>query len=248
MEILGIDIGGSAVKGAPVDVEKGRLVTERYRVKMPKHSTPDAVAACVGEVVKQFHWKGPIGCTFPAVVKHGVMLSAANVDKSWIGFHGEKLFRKVTQCPVHIINDGDAAGIAEMEFGAGKGRKGEVIMLTFGTGIGSAIFIDGILVPNVELGHLEVRGKDAEKRAAARIRSERKLTWKQWAGPVNEFLARLDLLFSPDLLIIGGGVSRRYDDFLQYLESNAKIVPARLFNDAGIVGAAVSARILVKSH
>ena len=248
MEVLGIDIGGSAVKGAPVDIEKGELVTERFRIEMPQPSIPDAVADCVVEVVGHFTWKGPVGCTFPSVVKNGVMLSAANVDKSWVGYNGQKLFRKKTRCPVYVINDADAAGIAEMEFGAGRGRKGVVFILTFGTGIGSAIFINGILVPNAELGHLEVRGKDAEKRAAARIRAEKGLTWKQWADLVNEYLSRIDLLFSPDLIIIGGGVSKHYDKFLPFLKSEAKIVPARLFNDAGIVGAALAARSMEESR
>lgn len=245
MEILGIDIGGSAVKGAPVDLDEGKLVAERLRVEMPRRSTPDAVADCVVEIVKHFDWQGPIGCTFPAVIKNGVMMSAANVDKSWVDFNGQKLFKKRTHCPVLVINDADAAGIAEMEFGAGRGHKDVVFMLTFGTGIGSAIFVQGILLPNAELGHLEIRGKDGEKRAAARVRTEKGLTWKQWAFVVNEYLARIDLLFSPDLIIIGGGVSKRYDKFLPYLRSKAKIVPARLFNDAGIVGAALAARVLV---
>jgi polyphosphate glucokinase len=242
MDILGIDIGGSAVKGAPVDVELGKLVVDRVRVKMPVSSVPEAVADCVVEITQHFKWKGPIGCTFPAVIKNGVMLSAANVDKAWVGFNGQKLFRTKTRCPVYVINDADAAGIAEMEFGAGKGQKGVVFILTFGTGIGSAIFVNGTLVPNAELGHLEMRGRDAEKRAAARVRTEQGLTWKQWAGLVNEYLARIDLLFSPDLIIIGGGISKRYDKFLHYLKSEAEIVPARLFNDAGIVGAALAAR------
>lgn len=245
MEIMGIDIGGSAVKGAPVNVEKGKLVTERIRVEMPRPSKPEAVADCVVKIVKHFEWKGPIGCTFPSVIKAGVMLSAANVDKSWVNYDGQRLFRRRTHCPVHVINDADAAGIAEMEFGAGRGRKGVVFVLTFGTGIGSAIFIDGKLVPNAELGHLEVRGKDAEKRAAARVRTERGLTWREWSVFVNEYLARIDLLFTPDLIIIGGGVSRRYDKFLHFLKSQAKIVPARFFNDAGIIGAALAARPLL---
>ncbi len=245
MEILGIDIGGSALKGAPVDVQQGELVTERIRIEMPKQSTPEAVGDCVAELVERFQWKGPIGCTFPAIVKHGLTLSAANVDQGWIGFKAQKLLEKKTHLPVLLINDADAAGLAEMEFGAGKGQGGVVIMLTFGTGIGSAIFTEGVLVPNTELGHLRLRGKDAEDRAAARVRSERNLTWKQWAERVNEYLARLDLLFSPDLLIIGGGVSKRHEKFLRYFQSNAKIVPAKLFNDAGIVGAALAAQAFV---
>jgi polyphosphate glucokinase len=242
MEILGVDIGGSAVKGAPVNIRLGKLVSDRLRVKMPKPSVPDAVADRVAEITEHFAWRGPVGCTFPSVVKKGVMLSAANVDKSWVGVDGEKLFSQKTGCPVHVLNDADAAGIAEMEFGAGKGHKGVVLVLTFGTGIGSAIFMDGALVPNMELGHLEVRGKDGEKRAAARVRTEKGLTWKEWASLVNEYLTRIDLLFSPDLIIIGGGVSRRHDKFLHYLKSQARIKPARLFNDAGIVGAALAAK------
>jgi polyphosphate glucokinase len=248
MEILGVDIGGSAVKGAPVDIGLGKLVAERLRVKMPKPSIPEAVAARVVEVAEYFSWKGLIGCTFPSVVKQGVMLSAANVDKSWIGVNGEKLLRKRTGCAVHVVNDADAAGIAEMEFGAGKRHRGVVIVLTFGTGIGSAIFVNGMLVPNAELGHLEVRGKDAEKRAAARVRTEKGLSWKEWSGLVNEYLARIDLLFSPDLIIIGGGVSKQHDKFLHFLKSKAKLVPARLFNDAGIVGAALAARPFAESN
>ncbi len=245
MEILGIDIGGSALKGAPVDLEQGTLTTERVRIEMPKQSTPEAVGDCVAELVGRFNWQGAIGCTFPSVVKKGITLSAANVDQGWIGFKAEKMLKKKTKCPVLLINDADAAGIAEMEFGAGKGQNGVVIMLTFGTGIGSAIFINGVLVPNTELGHLPLRGKDAEARAAARVRTAKDLTWKQWADRVNEYLAWLDKLFSPDLLIVGGGVSKRHDKFLRYFESQAKIVPAKLFNDAGIVGAALAAKTLL---
>lgn len=241
MEILGIDIGGSALKGAPVDIKQGQLTQERIRIKMPKSSTPEAVGDCVAKLAKQFDWHGPIGCTFPAIVKNGVTLSAANVDQAWLGFPAQKMLVQKTHCTVRLINDADAAGIAEMKFGAGKGAKGVVMMLTLGTGIGTAMFINGILLPNTELGHLEIRGKDAEKRAAARIRTEKKLTWEQWAERINEYLEKLDRLFSPDLLIIGGGISRRYEKYLPLLKSNAKIVPAKLFNDAGIVGAALAA-------
>jgi polyphosphate glucokinase len=246
MEILGIDIGGSGIKGAPVDVIKGKLVTKRFRIPTPQPSKPDPVTDVVAQIVKHFEWKGPVGCTFPAVIKEGVAYSAANVDKSWIGTNGQKLLQEKTGCPILLLNDADAAGIAEMEFGAGRGYKGMVIMLTFGTGIGSAIFVNGQLVPNTEFGHIEVRGKDAEDRAADRIRQEKNLNWEKWAARVDEFLGRMELLFSPDLFIIGGGVSKKHDKFLHLLHTQAKIVPAQMLNEAGIIGAARAARSLVK--
>lgn len=241
---LGIDIGGSGIKGAPVDLEKGELALERRRIPTPQPAKPKAVAEVVGKVVRYFEWKDPIGVTFPAVIKNGRTLTAANVDRSWIGTDGEKLFADLSGCPVVLLNDADAAGLAEMTFGAGKGRKGVVILLTLGTGIGSAIFTDGVLLPNTEFGHMEIRGKDAEHRASARIRKEKKLGWKSWAKNINEFLARMDILFSPDLYIIGGGVSRRHDRFFPFLEAKAEIVPAQLRNHAGIIGAALAAKTL----
>lgn len=246
MEILGIDIGGSGIKGAPVGVEKGVLLAERLRLDTPQPSVPEAVGDAVAEIVRHFGWQGPIGCTFPAVIKQGVAYSAANVDNSWIGFNGQKLFEQKSGCRVLLLNDADAAGIAEMEFGAGKGQAGVVIMLTFGTGIGSAIFVDGRLVPNTEFGHMEVRGKDAEDRAADRIRTEKDLSWEKWAARVNEFLGRMELLFSPDLFIIGGGVSKKHEKFLPLLQTRAKIVPAQMLNEAGIIGAAIAAKILAR--
>ena len=248
MHILGIDIGGSGIKGSPVDTETGELLTERYRIPTPQPSIPDDVGDVVAEIARQFEWKGPIGCTFPAIIKDGVAFSAANVDKSWIGTNGQKLFRKKTGCPTLLINDADAAGIAEMEFGAGKGEMGVVIMLTLGTGIGSAVFLNGMLVPNTELGHLEIRGKDAESRASERAREERNLSWEKWAEKVDEYLQRVEFLFSPDLFIIGGGVSKKYDKFLPLLHTRARVVPAQLFNDAGIVGAALAAKILASKR
>lgn len=245
MDILGIDIGGSGIKGAPVDVAKGELTAPRHRIPTPQPATPNAVAETVAEVARHFDWTGPIGCTFPAVVQNGVTLSAANVDQAWIGTNGQELFGQTTKCPVILLNDADAAGIAEMEFGAGKGKKGVVLMLTFGTGIGSALFVDGKLVPNTELGHIEVRGKDAETRAADRIREEKDLSWKKWAGRVNEYLSYIERLFSPDLIILGGGVSKEHAKFFHHLKTRAPIVPAALFNEAGIVGAALAARSLV---
>lgn len=244
MPIMGIDIGGSGIKGAPVDVESGQLLQPRHRIATPQPSTPEAVAQVVGQLVRHFAYEGPVGCTFPAVVQHGVTLSAANVDASWIGAHAQELFMQSIGHDVRVLNDGDAAGIAEMKFGAGKDHQGVVIILTFGTGIGSAIFTDGVLLPNTEFGHVQVRGKDAEHRAAARIRDEEELSWKDWAVRVNEFLQYMELLFSPDLFIIGGGVSKKYAKFSKYLNVRAELAPAQLGNDAGIVGAALMVKDL----
>ena len=246
MEILGIDIGGSGVKGAPVDVEKGVLLAERQRIPTPQPPIPDALGNVVAEVAKHFKWQGPIGCTFPGVIKAGVVYTAANIDEAWVGLNGQKLLEEKTGCLVVFLNDADAAGMAEMQFGAGKGRQGIVIMLTFGTGIGSAIFVDGRLVPNTEFGHMEIRGKDAEHRAADRVRTEKELSWEKWAERVNEFLGRMELLFSPDLFIIGGGVSKKHDKFLPLLQTRAEIIPAQLLNEAGIIGAAIAAKILAQ--
>jgi polyphosphate glucokinase len=196
MEILGIDIGGSGIKGAPVDIEKGVFVARRHRVATPQPSVPDAVAGVVAQIAKHFEWKGPIGCTFPAVIKNGVAYSAANVDKSWIGTDGKSLLEDTTGCPVELLNDADAAGIAEMQFGAGRDRNGVVFIFTFGTGIGSALFIDGKLVPNTELGHLEFHGKDAERYAADSARRRKDLTWEKWAKRVNDYFQHT-VLFSP---------------------------------------------------
>jgi len=244
MKILGVDIGGSGIKGAPVDTEKGELAAGRHRISTPQPATPEAVANVVAEIVRYFEWQGPIGCTFPAVIKDGVAYSAANVDDAWVGVNGQELLVYKTNCPVLLLNDADAAGIAEMEFGAGKGHSGVVIVLTFGTGIGSAIFVNGHLLPNTEFGHMEVRGKDAEHRAADRIRKDEDLSWEEWAERVNEFLNRMELLFSPDLFIIGGGVSKKHTKYLHLLKTRAKIVPAQMRNEAGIIGAALAAKVL----
>lgn len=244
MEILGIDIGGSGIKGAPVDISTGELTRPRHRIPTPQPSKPKAVAEVVGQIVKHFEWTGPVGCTFPAIVSHGVMKSAANVDDEWIGTNGVKLFENETRCPVRILNDADAAGLAEMAFGVGRNRGGVVIMLTIGTGIGSGMFVDGILFPNSELGHLKIRGKDAEHRASDRVRKEEGLTWKKWAKRFNEYLNHVEFIFSPDLLIIGGGASKKFDQFAPYLTVQAEILPAMLRNDAGIIGAAMAAKDL----
>ncbi|MFC2037940.1 polyphosphate--glucose phosphotransferase [Chloroflexota bacterium] len=251
MDILGIDIGGSGIKGAPVDIKKGVLAAERYRIPTPQPSTPDAVGNTVAKVARHFDWKGPMGCTFPAVVKKGKVYSAANVDTSWIGVDGAKLLKAKTGCPVLLINDADAAGMAEMRFGAGRGRGGVVFVLTLGTGIGSAIFVNGVLVPNTELGHMQILGRqggamEAEEYASDRIRKGEKLGWTKWAGRVNDYLDTLEALFSPDLFILGGGVSKKHPRFLPLLSTRAEVVPAQLLNEAGIVGAALAAKSLRK--
>jgi polyphosphate glucokinase len=244
MEILGIDIGGSGIKGAVVDVRKGEFVTNRHRIPTPQPSKPDAVANVVAEIAADFAWDGPIGCTFPAIIKKGVVLSAANVDADWIGTNGRKLLRKRTGCPVRLLNDADAAGIAEMTFGAGKGKTdGIVFLLTLGTGIGSAVFVDGALMPNTELGHLFMEnGLEAEDYASDRIRKDENLSWKKWAGRLDEYLTMLEFFFSPDLFILGGGVSKRHREYLHRLDTKAPVVPAQLRNQAGIIGAAMAAK------
>ncbi|MGS2641879.1 polyphosphate--glucose phosphotransferase [Streptosporangium sp. LJ11] len=241
MEALGIDIGGSGIKGAPVDVAKGRLTRERLRIPTPDPAKPEAVAAVVAEIVEHFAWDGPIGVTFPGIVVDGVARSAANVDKDWIGTDARQLFTKATGLPTAVLNDADAAGLAEVAAGAAKGRTGVVMLLTFGTGIGSALLIDGRLVPNTELGHLEIRGKEAEKRASDQAREAHDLDWDEWAEKVQEYLEHVEALFSPSLFIIGGGVSKKADRFLPHIKLRTPIVPAGLQNEAGIVGAAMAA-------
>ncbi len=241
MEILGIDIGGSGIKGAPVDVEQGILTVEHYRIPTPQPATPAAVSDAVVALMRHFHWTGPIGCTFPAVIKGGTVYSAANVDKTWIGLDAQQLLKRKTKRPVYLLNDADAAGIAEMTIGAGKGHAGVVMVLTLGTGIGSALFLDGRLVPNTELGHIEVRGKEGERRASDRTRQRKGLSWKRWAVRVDEYLGELEALFSPDLFIIGGGVSKKHEKFIRLLNTRASVIPAQLFNEAGMIGAALAA-------
>jgi polyphosphate glucokinase len=240
--VLGIDIGGSGVKAAPVDTATGKLLAERVKLATPHPATPDAIGAIVAELVKTFSGTGPAGITFPGVVVDGVIRTAANVDPSWIGVDGATKFSKETGLSVTMLNDADAAGVAEMRFGAGNGEHGTVLLLTLGTGIGSALFIDGILVPNTEFGHIQIRGKDAEKRASELVREEQGLSWEKWAARVDEYLAEMEALLSPSLIIIGGGVSRKADKFVPLLTGlRARLVPAALHNDAGIVGAAMSA-------
>jgi polyphosphate glucokinase len=225
-----------------VDVERGDLAQERHKVLTPHPATPQGVAGCVAEVVGHFDWQGPVGITFPGVITGGLTRTAANVDKSWIDMDARALLSDRIGLPVTILNDADAAGVAEMTFGAGRGRKGTVIMLTLGTGIGSAVFIDGQLLPNTELGHLELDGYDAEKRASTKAREDEDLSWQHWAHRVQKYLLHVEMLFSPELFIIGGGVSRKPEKFMPLIKHvRAEMVPAELQNNAGIVGAAMAA-------
>jgi polyphosphate glucokinase len=240
--VLGVDIGGSGVKAAPVDTTTGELMAERQKFETPQPSTPEAVTEVVKKLVTAFSWTGPAGITFPGVVAGGVIRTAANLDHGWLGVDALKAFGGGSKLPVTVLNDADAAGIAEVTFGAGKGVRGTVLLLTLGTGIGSALFIDGNLVPNTEFGHIQIRGKEAEKRASEHAREEHDLSWGVWAGRVDEYLSHMEALLSPDLIIIGGGVSKKADKFLPRLTGlRAKIVPAAMLNDAGIVGAALAA-------
>jgi polyphosphate glucokinase len=246
MELLGIDIGGSGIKGAIVNVREGQFTTERHRIETPQPATPEAVTDTVAAIVKHFNWTGPIGCTFPAIMKNGVAYSAANVDASFIGTDVQRMIQRKTESPAIVMNDADAAGIAEMHFGAGRGNLGTVIILTLGTGIGSAIFRKGVLVPNSELGHIYLKnGKEGEDYAADRVRTDEGLNWKKWGKRVNKYVQHIDFLFSPDLIIIGGGVSEKHDKYFSYLQVNAQLVPAQLQNKAGIIGAAIAAQELV---
>jgi polyphosphate glucokinase len=238
---FGVDIGGTGIKGAPVDLSTGKLIGERVRLATPHPATAKAVGKVVAEVTGKFGWTGPIGATFPAAIKGGVAMTAANVDKGWIGTNIESALQTATGARVTAVNDADAAGVAEMVYGAGRGQHGVVIMTTFGTGIGTAVFLHGQLLPNTELGHLEIDGKDAEKGASEIVREKKGLSWSKWAKRVDRYLHELEDLFWPDIIIIGGGASRNADKFIPRLTVSCKVVPAALQNDAGIVGAAVVA-------
>jgi polyphosphate glucokinase len=241
MATLGIDIGGSGVKGAPVDTVRGDLLAERYRVPTPQPSDVTSVVEAVAEVAAQFDGFDRVGITFPGVVVDGVTRTAANVDKSWLDAPAAELFSHRLGKPVTVLNDADAAGVAEVAFGAGKGQSGLTMMLTFGTGIGSALFLDGVLIPNTEFGHLELDGKDAEVRASDRAREAEDMSWEKWAGRVQAYLQHVEMLLSPRLFILGGGVSKKSDRFLPLIDIRTPIVPATLLNNAGIIGAAVTA-------
>ncbi|GHD64388.1 polyphosphate--glucose phosphotransferase [Jeongeupia chitinilytica] len=241
--VLGIDIGGTGIKGAPVNVLTGELLAERHKIDTPQPSTPEAVGRVVRELVGHFGWTGPIGCTFPAIVHNGVTLSAANVDRTWLNAPAERILADATGLPLTLVNDADAAGLAEAQFGAAHGRGGKVVVITLGTGIGSALIVDGRLIRNTEFGHL-IFPKDtiAEKYCSAKAKEDLGLKWKDYTPRLNDYLRHLDLLLSPDLVIIGGGISRKADKFIPDLTGlRYEVVPATLQNNAGIVGAAVEA-------
>ena len=240
MEVLGIDIGGSGIKGAPVETNTGELLAERVRIPTPEPAKPKPIAQAVAEIASSFDWKGPVGCGFPAAIRNGVVLTAVNIDKKWLGTNAAALFAEATGCPVRVINDADAAGLAEMRWGAGRGRNGVVIMVTVGTGLGTALFTDGHLLPNTELGHIELNCEDAETLASDAVRKDNDLSWKAWGGRLNEYLTRMSALFWPDLIILGGGVSKKFDRFAEYLKVDVEVVPAQMLNEAGIAGAALA--------
>jgi polyphosphate glucokinase len=240
MNVFGIDVGGSGIKGAPVDTETGELLAERVRIKTPTPSTPEAIVATAVEAVRQFGWDGPVGCGFPAVVKDGVVRTAANIDDENVGFDMQGRLERELGNPVCVINDGDAAGLAEMRWGAGREIEGVVLMLTLGTGIGTSLFVEGRLVPNTEFGHIEVRGKDAEHRASDTARKREDLSWREYAERLDEYLHRVENLLWPDLIIIGGGISKKSEKFFPHLTARTRIVAAQMFNEAGIAGAALA--------
>lgn len=240
---FGIDIGGSGVKGAPVNLTTGELTSGRLRFPTPKPSTPEAVAITAAEIIKSFSWTGSVGFGFPAVVQHGVTKTAANMDDSWIDAHAAEIFTKVTGKKAIVINDADAAGLAEITYGAGKGQPGVIIIVTIGTGLGTSLFINGILVPNSELGHIKIKCKDAELKASDAARKRNNLSWKRWGKNFNTYLSTLEALLWPDLIILGGGGSSKLHRFQAHLDIKTKIVPAQLLNDAGIIGAAFASTL-----
>lgn len=241
--VLGIDVGGSGIKGAPVDTKKGIMLTERHRIETPQPATPEQIALTITELVGVFDWKGPIGVGFPAAVQNGIVQTASNIDASWIGVHAEQLFADTTDCSTLVMNDADVAGVAEMKYGAGQKKKGLVVLVTVGSGIGIVMFTQKKLVPNMELGHIIMpNGKTGEAYAADRIRKEESLSWEQWGKRFNEYLCYLETLLYPDLFIVGGGVSKKMENFRHLFCCQTKVVPATLLNEAGIIGAAYAAK------
>lgn len=244
MKVLGIDVGGSGIKGNLVDISTGEILSTRHRIDTPKPATPKAVSKTVGKIVTHFNWKGPIGCGFPSAIQGGIIKTAANIDKGWIGEDVESLFAAETKCQVKVVNDADAAGLAEALLGAGKGKSGVTMLLTVGTGIGSALINNGKLVPNTELGHLHFKGDIAEKYCSDSARKREDLSWTDWGKRFNKYLQHINRLFYPDRIIIGGGASKRFHKFSSEIDVPVKVLPATLLNDAGIIGAALAAREL----
>ena len=250
MDILGVDIGGAGLKGAIVDVLSGELRSERIRLETPKPSTPERMTETFKELVQRLNWTGPVGCGFPAIVRHGVAHSASNIDKGWLGQNIETLFSEASGLSVAALNDADAAGYAEMDFGKGKGQGGSVLLITIGSGIGTALFVDGQEVPNTEFGHLIMHNMIAEHYVSNSARKKLDLSWEKWGKRFNEYLLHLERLLSPDLFILGGGISKDFDSYHKYLKVETPVTPAKLLNNAGIVGAAGYAhrRIIGMGH
>ena len=239
MNALGIDIGGSAIKGAPVDTRSGKLLAERHRIEVDAETTPAAMAKAIGALAAHFNWKGPVGVGFPGVIQGGTIWTSANLHPGFIGCDGARLFGKATGCPVALINDAAAAAVAEMRFGAGKGFMGKALLITLGTGIGTCLAYQGVVVP-LELGHFPwKRGKDAEKYCSAAVRDRKELSWEEWGGRLSDFLVELERLLWPERIVVGGGVSAKHEKFFPHLKVRAALKPARFLNQAGIAGAAM---------
>ena len=243
MEILGIDVGGSGIKGAVIDTKTGQFISERFRIPTPKPATPEAVAHTINELVTHFNWKGKVGCGFPTPQHRGKCLTGGNLHNTWKGVQTDLLFKEATGNDFTVVNDADAAGLAEIYFGAGKGVMGTVIIITLGTGIGSGVFLDGKLLPNTELGHLLTKKGDLfEKYTADSIRKSEDLSHKAWGKRLHDYFSHLEFILSPDLIIIGGGVSKKFDKFIDQININTPIIPAKSKNNAGIIGAALAAK------
>ncbi|MCM4170144.1 ROK family protein [Arenibacter sp. TNZ] len=242
MEILGIDIGGSGIKGALVNMETGEMITERFRIPTPKSRKPKPMAEVVAKIVEHFDYKGPIGCGFPTVIKNGICKTPGNLHKKWAGVNVNELFSEATGLPVKVVNDADAAGFASMNFGVGRGKEGLVVMITIGTGLGSGVFFNGELIPNFELGQIPYKKYDKiELWAAASAKEKEGLSYKKWGKRFNVFLEFVELIVSPDLIILGGGTSKDWNEFKDYISIETPVIPAELQNHAGIIGAAAAA-------
>ena len=247
MHFLGIDIGGTGIKSAIVDTENGELRGDKHRIETPRPASPQAIGETLKSVLDEHHWKGPIGIGFPAVIQHGIARSAANIDKAFIDFPVADFFSEQTACPVYIANDADVAGLAEMRFGAGLNQPGVVLIVTIGTGLGTALFNNGQLMPNTELGHIFLdNGIEAERYASEAVRITEKLKWKEWSARFNHYLATMENLLWPDLIILGGGVSKKLEKFSPHLKTRAPVVAASFLNQAGIVGAALYAEAEIR--
>lgn len=245
MEILGIDIGGTGIKGALVRIETGQLASERYRLPTPKGGCPNDIASVVQDIVKYFSWQGRVGITMPVRIRNGIACTAANIDDSWIGLHVDALFSDTLGCKVTTLNDADAAGCAEIHYGAGRNIHGKVLVLTIGTGIGTSLFMRSALIPNLELGHLRMSGKVAENWTSNRVRKRKNLSWKVWAKRFQKYLTYVEFLLDPDVIILGGGISRpkRREHYFHLLKTKAQLLPAQFQNEAGIIGAACATRV-----